>query len=433
MAVGLGAYRTVLADPPARAFSLAGLIARIPLSMTGLGIVLLISISSGSYARAGLVVAFMTVAAAIAAPIWGRLMDRVGQAVVLITAMIVNSIGIVGVIGTVEAGFPLATTIVAAVLVGLGGTLAGASVRARWSQRLAGTPLLNTAFAVEAMLDEVVFIVGPVLVTFLATSIHPALGLGSCLGIGAVGALLLAAQRSTQPPIGQAAVDRSDRDRISLAALLPIAAASAAIGVLFGGMEVVVVAFSQATGVLEKSGLLLLSWAAGSLVSGLVVGSIHWKASPAKRFRLGALFLALSTLPMPFVEHPGVLAICLVISGLAISPTMIASVAVAQAAVPPSRLTEAFGWTTTGLAAGVALGAAGIGRVIDTDGARGGFWCLVVSGAILILLTLLVRNKQIAPDSLGSDSLTAPDRVSPAERDTPAADPPPNEAQTPLR
>lgn len=415
MAVGLGAYRQVLSDPQARTFSIAGVIARMPLSMTGLGIVLLISLETGSFGRAGLVAAFGTVAGAVAAPLWGRTIDRVGQATVLLWAATINAVSVVLLITTVELRWPLVSSLGAAVGVGLGFSSAGAAVRARWSHRLAGDPLLNTAFAVEAMLDEVVFIVGPVLATFLATSVHPALGLGAGLVLGVAGAVALAAQRATQPPVRPAHHTSGPSEPIAVGQVLPIALASVAIGAIFGGMEVVVVAFAKAAGVIEYAGLILLAWAAGSLLSGLAVGSIVWRSTPATRFRISAALLAVSTVPMPFIHNPWLLTGVLVLSGLAISPTMIASLTVVQTAVPASRLTEAFGWTSMGLAAGVAAGAASIGHLIDSRGAQLGFWGVVAAGAVLIVSTFGVRTA----------------RVSPAQPDTPAADPSPHEVQTP--
>ena len=416
MAVGLGAYRQVLADSQARAFSMAGLIARMPLSMTSLGVVLLISSQTGSFGRAGLVAAFGTVAGALAAPLWGRLIDRVGQARVLVTAASINAFSVAMLIITVELDWPLVSSLGAAVGIGLGFSSAGSAVRARWSHRLAGSPLLNTAFAVEAMLDEVVFIVGPVLVTFLATSLHPALGLAASLVLGATGAVALAVQRATQPPVRTRERTSAPTEPIAVALVLPVALAGVANGAIFGGMEVVVVAFAKAAGVIEYAGLILLAWAAGSLFSGLVVGSIAWRSSPARRFQISAALLALSTVPLPFVDSPWVLTALLVLSGLAISPTMIASITVVQAAVHPSRLTEAFGWTSMGLAAGLAVGAATIGRLIDARGVSMGFWGVVIAGAVLIALALLVRSPVVSPDL----------------PDTPVAEPPHLEAQTPL-
>jgi hypothetical protein len=353
MAAGLEAYRQVLADPRARAFSAAGFVARLPLSMTGLGIVLLVSLTTGSFGRAGLIAAVGTLTGAVAAPLWGRAIDRLGQARVLVTAAIINSSSLAALVATVQLGAPLAASLAAAVGVGAGFSSAGSCVRARWSMQLRESPLLQTAFALEAVLDEVVFITGPVLVTFLATALHPVLG-------------------------------------VSFSA--PIGLACAALGAVFGSMEVVVVAFAQEAGVLPYAGVFITVWATGSLLAGVVTGTIAWRASPATRFRLGAVALAALLIPLPFVSSPLLVGALLLVSGMAIAPTLIASVAVIESSVPQARLTEALNWNITGLAVGLAAGAAGAGQLIDQLGSRGGFLGVVGAGLVLVGTALLVRS-----------------------------------------
>ena len=400
MAAGLHRYQQVLSDPRARAFSIAGFVARLPLSMTGIGIVLLVSLTTGSFGQAGLLTAVVTLTAAAVAPLWGRAIDRVGQARVLLLAASINSLSMAVLIVAVELAWPVAVSVVAAVGVGAGFTLAGSAVRARWTLRLNGSPLLNTAFALEAMLDEVVFIIGPILVTFLATALHPALGITTSVVIGLIGGVALAAQRSSQPPVRAASRAHVALRRLPWLILLPVAIASAAMGMVFGGMEVVVVAFAKEAGVLPFAGVILMAWAFGSLVAGAVAGAIAWRASPARRFRIGAILLAVSLLPMPFVSEPVVLSLLLILSGMAIAPTLIASVAVTQASVDQSRLTEALAWISTGMAAGVAAGAATAGQLIDQAGAQAGFFGVAIAGLLLTLSALFVRSRRpgVEPD-----------------------------------
>ena len=411
MAAGLGAYRQILTDPRARAFSAAGLVARLPLSMSGLGIVLLISLTSGSFGRAGLIAAVATLTAAVVAPFWGQAIDRVGQARVLVLAAMINSASLALLVISVFEGWPLLISLAAALGVGIGFSSAGSCVRARWSLRLKDSPLLQTAFALEAVLDEVVFIVGPVLVTFLATAIHPALGVSVSAVIGLVGAVLLAVQRSTQPP--SAPRDRTrPAARLPLRVLGPIGLACLALGAVFGGMEVVVVAFAGETGVLPYAGVFLTVWASGSLVAGVVSGAVSWRASAPTRFRLGSLALAASLLPLPFLDRPVPVGALLLVGGLAIAPTLIASVAVIESSVPASRLTEALNWNTTGLAVGLAAGAAVAGALVDVAGARGGFACVAGAGLLLVLASLGVRAvRPVEP----RDSAPVPALPPPAE------------------
>lgn len=405
-------YRQILADPAHRGFSAAGLLARMPVSMTGLGVVLLVSLTTGSFGRAGLVAGVLTLTGALAAPWWGRLIDRIGQAPVLLAAAAMNLTGLAGVIAGVLTEAPLALICLAAALAGLGFSSAGSCVRARWAHRLSNPAQLNSAYALEGVLDEVVFMVGPVLATFVATTVHPAAALITAALVGTTGAVALAAQRRSEPPIRGRRQPGAVRARLPLALLISVTVAAGALGALFGGMEVVVVAYAKESGILAYAGLILMVWAGGSLLAGLVTGAVAWRASPVRRFRVGAVALALSMVPLVFVDQPLAVAGLLVLSGLAIAPTLIASVAVVQSSVPRTRLTEALGWTTMGVAAGVAAGAAGLGRVIDEYGAGAGFLGVAGVGALLIAAALAVPSARPAT----------------AQPGTPAAAPPPIEA-----
>ena len=340
----------------------------------------------------------------------------------LVAAAVIYNVSIGALITTVLLESPLLLTLITAVGVGLGFSSAGACVRARWSHRYRGNPLLNTAFAWEAVLDEVVFIVGPVLATFLATSIHPALGLAAGGAVGLVGAIVLAAQRRTEPPLASPTERRSSASRLNPRLLVPIVFACAALGILFGGMEVVIIAFADEAGILPYAGVIVMAWAGGSLIAGVVTGAITWSVGPARRFRIGAVLLALSLVPLPFVMHPLPTAGLLILSGLFIAPTLIASVAVTQSAVPADRLTEALGWTSMGMAGGVGIGAAALGRVIDVGGAQAGFYGTIGAGLILIAAGLFVRTR---PPAAGGEDLR------PAQSGRTPADPEPAGAGSP--
>ena len=420
MAAGLRPYQEVLSDRRAVAFSLAGFVARLPMSMTGIGMVLLVSLTTGSFGLAGLLTAATTVAAAVVAPFWGRTTDRVGQARVLLLTVLINVLSVALLVTAIELAWPLAVSFAAAIGVGIGSSMAGSAVRARWNLRLNGSPLLHTAFALEAMLDEVVFIIGPVLVTFLATALHPALGVSVSAVIGLIGAVALAGQRSSQPPIRSTPHGHTGSRRLPWRVLLPVAIASSALGMVFGGMEVNIVAFAKEAGVLPYAGLILVAWSFGSLVAGAITGAIIWRTSPAKRFRVSASLLALSLLPLSFVDHPLGVALLLILSGMAIAPTLIASVGVIQSAVDQSRLTEALAWNSTGMVAGVAVGAAAVGYVIDSSGAQAGFVAVAIAGLLLTLSALFVRGPRASVE-LGAPQTTSR-AIGPDSTGTPAAE-----------
>jgi hypothetical protein len=201
---------------------------------------------------------------------------------------------------------------------------------------------------------------------------------------------------------------------------VPIVFACAALGMLFGGMEVVIIAFADEAGVLPYAGVIVMAWAGGSLIAGFVTGTVTWTAGPARRFRIGAVLLALSLIPLPFLMHPLPTAGFLILSGLFISPTLIASVAVTEACVPADRLTEALGWTSMGMAGGVGIGAAALGRVIDLGGAQAGFYGVIAAGLVLIVAALFVRTRSARDGVTGGRSGTTSAAAEPAGAQTPS-------------
>ena len=210
----LSSYRRVLAEPGTLRFSATGLVARLPMSMVGLGIVLLVSAATGSYGVAGAVSAAYMVANAGLAILQGRLLDSVGQARVLTGAAALFAVAMVLLVVSVEAGWLGAAYAWAALA---GGSLPqiGSAVRARWSHVLTeDRDGLQTAYALESVVDEVVFMLGPIVVTVLAAAWDPVAGIAVAVVACVGGTLALCAQRATEPhSASSSAVPRSPRWR----------------------------------------------------------------------------------------------------------------------------------------------------------------------------------------------------------------------------
>jgi hypothetical protein len=369
-------YRLILARPGALAFSAAGFVARLPISMMALGIVLLLTGTGRSYALAGAVAATVALLNALAGPRLGRLADRHGQAPVLRATALVQSAALVALIvaGTTHA--PGWVLFLPAAVAGLAFVGVGGFVRARWSALLAGSrgaTDLHTAYALESVLDEVIFIVGPIAVTALATAVHPAAGVGAVVAVVVTGTAALSVQRATEPPVhAHSAGGRPTALRSP--GLFVVVGVFGCVGALFGALEVAVVAFTTAEGARGSAGLVLAVYALGSMIAGLGYGSVHWQTPVEVRFRLGALGMGASLLALPFVDGVGTLAALSFVAGFTISPTLIAGNDLVQRLVPASRLTEGLAWTTTGICLGLTAGAASAGRLIDSVGPRDAFW-----------------------------------------------------------
>lgn len=377
---------------------MAGFVARMPISMVTLGIVLLITAHSGSYGLAGAVSAAYMVATAVAAPVLGRLVDAWGQNRVIPPAVLGFCIGLGGLTVGVEQGWPTPVPHLLAALAGCCYPPIGACVRARWANALGLSPALHTAYSLEAVIDEAIFIIGPVSVTILATDVAEWLGIASVVGFAIVGGGWLAAQRRTQPSPSLTRRRETVKEPLGWRWMTLMVIGAGCLGTLFGSTEVVTVAFAQEHGHRGLSGALLAVWAAGSLIAGLVTGTLPMTSGPLRRYRLGALGMACVMVPLPFVTSIPLLAVVLFLGGFSISPTLVACVSLVQEQVPPARLTEGITWVTTGIGFGVAPGAAVAGRLIDAHGASAGYIVPVAGGALAALAAALTRTHRQQPE-----------------------------------
>jgi MFS family permease len=378
----LSSYRRVLAEPGTLRFSAAGLVARLPISMVGLGIVLLVSSATGSYGLAGAVSAAYMVTNACLSILQARLVDRLGQALVLTTASAVFGLSMTVLVIAVRADWPIPATYVAAAVAGGSLPQIGSCVRARWSYVLRDPADVQTAYAIEAVVDEAVFMLGPIAVTVLATAWDPVAGLAVAVVACILGTLAFCAQRATEPPPHPPHRSGGKRPPMPWRTVVPLAVVSAALGVLFGAAEVATVAFADEQGSQAYAGGLLALWALGSLVAGLLTGAVKWRRGPSIRVRWGAFAMACAMAPLYFVESVPVMGLVLLLGGFAIAPTLIGTLSLTERTVPSARLTEGMAIMHTGLVAGVAPGATIGGVVIDAFGASTAYLVCVAAGAV---------------------------------------------------
>ena len=226
----------------------------------------------------------------------------------------------------------------------------GTMVRGRWAHLLRLDKDRHTAFAVEGVADEVVFVSGPALVTFLSTVYAPQSGLVVAVVVGTLGSLGLATQRSTAPP-SLPPGRTQDRPAVPWRLLVPIALGATALGSLFGALEVASVAFADDAGRKSVAGLMLGVFSLGSLLAGVAAGAITWQRGPLSRLRVGMGILAVGTVSLPFLSGLVVVSVALFVTGLALAPTLIALFSLIEASVPRARLNEAMGFVQTGISA----------------------------------------------------------------------------------
>lgn len=381
-------YAAVLRVPGALRFSAAGALARLPMSMVGIGAVLMVQGLYDSYAMAGRVAAVLGLAQALLAPQIGRWVDRHGQRRVLLPALIVSVTGLGGLVTAAVLGAPEWVLWPFAVLAGGSQGSYGAMVRARWNHALDDARRLHTAYSLESSIDELVYIVGPVLATTLATAVAPPSALVLAGVAAMVGGLLFVVQRATEPPV--VAPDAGVRHRpVFLTPGMPVMVlVFMAMGVIFGSMEVVTVAFAEELGSKGMSGVVLAVFALGSMVAGLAYGAKHFTSPAYRRFVIGMAMLGPGVSLFLLAQSLWVLAAVMFVAGLAIAPTVITGNGLVQDMVGRHQLTEALTWVGTSIGIGASLGAAFAGARVDAAGAGAGFLVTVGAGWFATLLTL---------------------------------------------
>jgi predicted MFS family arabinose efflux permease len=252
-------------------------------------------------------------------------------------------------------------------------------VRARWAHAAQDPEHLRGAFALESIIDELIFTLGPLLTALLAFSV----GLASPLIVAAVltvtGSLALAAQRATAPPPSGRRRGTSAEGHRRSALLMPgmvmMVVGSLGVGGVFGSYEVSVVAFTQEAGQSGASGVILGLYAFGSMLGGIVFGARHWRVPLPRQVLILTGILTLALIPAPFVGSVPVLAITTFIAGIAVAPALIAIFSLTERLVPAEQLTEGLTWTTSGLALGYSAGTAIAGIVVDSAGTT---WAFVI-------------------------------------------------------
>jgi MFS family permease len=394
-------YRSLLALPGTRAFILAGVIGRFPLSMLGLGSVLLITITTGSYGIAGIVSATLALSNAAVAPIVGRLSDAHGQSRVVLPVLAVHAVGVVGLATAVLSHAPTLTYIPAAMVAGASVPPIGSMVRRRWTALVGGTPQLNTALSLESTLDETVFVIGPVAATLLATTVWAAAGVAIELVLALIGGLAFAAQRETEPAPRPKTQERQVR-AISVRGLRVLVGTFVAVGAIFGTVDISMVAFASQHGSRAASGPILAVFATGSLLAGFWTGAVKWRLPLRRRFLRGVICLSIGTIPIVLAPNIPVMLLAGLMIGITISPTIVAGMGLVEELVPSSALTEGFAWVSTALGVGVAIGASIAGRVVDATSGHRAFILATGYATIAATVAILSQRKlvRVTPDEM---------------------------------
>jgi MFS family permease len=393
----VGSYSDLLSTSGVARIMAAQPTARFPSGMLSLAFLLHVERQTGSYGAAGLVLAATSVGQAIAGPLTSRLMGRLGMRPVLITTLVVCVASVVA-IGVLPLTVPLYMGI--GFIAGLSTPPVQPAVRTIYP-KMVNSRQLTPLFSLDASAQEIIWVVGPVVTTFVSTQIGTVWGILLAAALMVIGGIWFI----SSPELGRVRIPRSKR-RLGVVLSRPPVLLATTVGFLLIGacaaIEAGVVAVFGHDG--AEAGIVLSIFSIGSLAGGLFLG--HVPISPWSTARRMFIVFA-GTALAAFVMDFWWLSITLFIAGIGIAPALAVLFAIVSASVKFSDTAEAYGWVGTGQLIGAALGSALAGFLIDGYGAQGAFWAATALALLGFVVPALGRRWH--PDLRDRDASPIPD------------------------
>jgi predicted MFS family arabinose efflux permease len=389
---GIARYRAVLSLPGAAAFFGPAAVARLGVAMSSLAVLWAVRGATGSFAAAGVTTAVFAVAEATAGPQVARLVENRGQRRILPWSVAVYVLAVAGLITGTGLHPSLVVLATMAMVAGASVPQVGSLSAARWRYTVRTPDQVAAALSLEAALNDVTFLCGPVLVTTLSTVLYPAAGLTLAGALVAIGMTAFIRRRRSEPP----AHGRGDRRLVDRRLLTPAVAAlfgiNLAMGFFFGGIPVAITAFAFAHHAPGLAGPIAAVSSLTSLSAGLVYGARTHRLQPLTVMLVVSGFLVLGTAALSLVPNVPAMFICYAVVGGAVAPILIPSAVLLQRTIDPRVYTQASTWMNSASAAGIAVSAPLTGLATQLGGWRLGFLITAAVTMALPAITLVARQ-----------------------------------------
>lgn len=347
-----------------------------PVAMDSIAIILFVHSVEKRYSIAGALTAVAALTTVISAPLWAKLADKKGQKFVFRIAVPIRVLSITAFILLVNEGFPIWSWFLAIFMAETASLSIGSMTRRRWVHMIDPDKkdLLSTSYAVESLIDEFIYILGPIITSAVVVAFSPVAGLVVGLIFLLVGTPLIASHTKSDPGIedheSEEKLESVMRNRKLQAIGVPLTIA----GGTFSAVNISVIAFAAEKSISSSVGLILGFWAAGGAVSAIINGAISWKISHGVRYLSYLLGMTLVALTFPFIDNVYLLTLALFAQGMCIGPLLPNGLPLVTNSVAPSQMTHAITLVTAGIPLTGALSSFLSGRVIDSYGAGAGLW-----------------------------------------------------------
>jgi len=363
--ISMQAYARLFADRSVRYLYAASVVGRLPIGMCGLAILLLVQGARGSFAAAGATTGAYVAGLAAIAPALGRFIDRQGPRGALLVCSLLFPASLAAVIAAVVNGAPGPLVFACAAAAGATFPPITVCMRTFLRQRFVDETILTTAYSVDSVLIEVMFIAGPMLVALLVAVASPASAVASAAACAFVGVLLflrVAALREWRIEPRTASNVLGPLAEPRFIALVLIVACYA---IAFGLTEIGVAAYAAEANRPALAGVFLGVMSAGSACGGLAYGSRHWRIPLARQFSVTLAVMGVGLLPLALPWQIGAFAVFSTVGGIVMAPALIIQSMLVAKTAPLEHATEAFTWATSALLVGVGTGMALGGVLVE--------------------------------------------------------------------
>ncbi|WP_406732644.1 MFS transporter [Streptomyces sp. NBC_01794] len=392
MAVGATGYADILKAPHAARLLTGTLVGRLPSATAHIAIVLFTRAEGGSYTLAGALAAVYGLATAVGQPLLGRAVDLYGQPRVQLPAAVLSALGMTLLAAVGTGSLPAAYA--AVVVAGLFTPPLEGGLRALWPSVLDREDQVHRAYAMDAVAQEVMFTVGPLLVTLLVSLWSPAAALLVINAIGVLGALSVVLSEPSR------AWRSAPREAHWLGALrspglLALLGAFFFVGLALGSITVAGVAYADDHGRQAVYGWLMAALGLGALLGGVVYGARQWAGAPERRLLAIVALLALGYLPLALTPGVAAMTALSAVAGVFLAPAIACAFIVVDRHAPTGTVTEAFSWLVTTFGVGAAVGTAVAGPAVELGGTG---WSFAVAGAggVAALMVLMATQRVLA-------------------------------------
>ncbi|MGW3021029.1 MFS transporter [Streptomyces longwoodensis] len=374
---------------------LAGtLVGRLPNATAAIAVVLFVRAEGGSYSLAGALAAVYGVANAVGQPVLGRLVDLHGQPRVQLPAALASALAMAVFAFTGLDPLPLAYVAVGAA--GLFTPPLEGGLRALWPSVLRREDQVHTAYAMDAIAQEVMFTVGPLLVTLCVSlwSAGAALLVLNVLGVlGALSVVVSAPSRAWR----SAPREAHWLGALRSPGLLVLLGAFLFIGMALGSITVASVPYADDHGGDAVYGWLMAALGLGALLGGSVYGARTWPRAPERRLRVLVALLAVCYLPLMLMPGAVAMVALTALAGVFLAPAIACAFVIVDRHAPSGTVTEAFSWLVTTFTVGASVGTGVAGPVVEGGGAQWGFAVPGAAGAVSLLVLVAAGRVMAAP------------------------------------